>query len=1063
MYSSLESQMVPYSLKQKGRNLVKENAITQFRVLDEFSVYTTFFNDHEIVKDDNHGNYHCTCQTFADKHYCEHVYAVSLQIEAMNQEANKLNFKNRILEQEATTLLALFQENLSAHYNSEASKREKLHVSYVLRLKMEQNDVFLTIEMKVGLDRDYVVKNINNFITAVDKQQLVNFNKNFTYDPNEHYFTEQDKKVFHQLFQISKIAEMYETDPLFWSKSYEEEKQLIIPPTFATKLLQLLNDQDASLVIVRDKETLFKYNQIKLQTEVPDFMFKLNKDQQQHYILEMEDIQQTIFMENYRLLFLDGTFYALSEEDWKTLQPFVSFQHITKNDIVQFSEHQLSEVISYVLPSLQKSGELEIDASIEDRLVQRPLVIEVHVQKEAKKHLVDIAYRYGEQSFHPFQIEEQLENQTAIIIRDVEKETRFMQIIENAPLHLSSDQLVVDNKEAAYYQFYAQTVPALSKLADVYLDEELEALVEKDVLPMTTLDVSAELNYLSIAFDFKGIESSEIPNILNAIREHKKYYRLANGHFLSLEEDRFKQMEQVLELIDVRKQDLNQEVQVPLYRGLQIYDALIDKQAENRKFTRSFRHLIEDITDFQEEIYTLPQNIQADLRDYQIVGFEWMKSLAKYQLGGILADDMGLGKTLQTITFLASELEEKNDLPPILIITPASLLYNWKNEFAKFAPDIAVQIIDGSKQKRDEIIASIKPNSVHLISYPSLRQDITSFYGITFSSVILDESQAVKNYHTKTSQAVRALKRHQTFALSGTPLENKLDELWTIFQTLMPGFFPSLRKFKLLGNEQIAQMIRPFLLRRIKQDVLKELPDKIETNLYSELTEEQKIVYFAYLARIQNELTQEDEPNRIKLLAGLTRLRQICCDPSLFVDRYQGGSGKLLQLIDTIQTAKASGKRMLIFSQFTSMLEIIQSELNKLDLTFFYMDGQTSSKERIDLVNAFNNGEKEIFLISLKAGGTGLNLTGADTVILYDLWWNPAVEEQAASRAHRIGQKKVVQVIRMIAKGTIEERIFDLQKQKQALIDDIIQPGEKLLNTLSVDELKTLLLENREE
>lgn len=1063
MYISLEKQMIPYSIKQKGRALFKENAMTAFRVPEDSSIYKTMFIDHETVKDDNNGNYHCSCQTFAEKQYCEHVYAVSLQIEEENQQKNKINFKNRILQQEAATLLSLFQEKLSAHYDSGASQKKKLHVGYFLRLKIEEDGTSLSLEIKVGTERDYVVKNISNFVTAVDKQQLVSFNKNFTYDPNEYYFSEKDQQILQHLFQISKVAEMYDTDTIYWSKSYEEEKQLIIPPTFATELLQLLGGQDASLTVMRDKEALFKYNRIALETTKPDFTFKLNKDSEAHYILEMEDVQQSIFLESYRLLFLDGTFYALSTEDWQALQPFISFQHITKNEIVQFSEQQLSEVISYVLPSLQKSGELEIDTAIQDRLVKRPLEIEVHVQKVERQHTVDIAYHYGEQSFHPFQIEEQLENQAAIIIRDVEKETHFMQIIENAPLHISSNQLVVDDKEASYYQFYARTVPALSALADVYLDEELETLVEKDVLPTTTLDVSTELNYLSIAFDFKGIDPAEVPDILNAIREHKKYYRLENGHFISLEEERFKQMERILTLIDIRKKDLTTEVHVPLYRGLQIYDTIASTPNENRKFTRSFRHLIEDITAFQEEIFTLPSNIQAELRDYQIVGFEWMKSLAKYQLGGILADDMGLGKTLQTITFLASEIEGAEALDPILIVTPASLLYNWQNEFEKFAPALKVQIIDGNKQNRDAIIANLESNAVYLISYPSLRQDITSFQEHTFSSVILDESQAVKNYHTKTSQAVRALHRYQTFALSGTPLENNLDELWTIFQTLMPGFFPSLRKFKLLENDQIARMIRPFLLRRIKQDVLKELPDKIETNLYSELTEEQKVVYLAYLERIQTELAQDDETNRMKLLAGLTRLRQICCDPTLFVDGYQGGSGKLLQLLDTIQTARENGKRMLIFSQFTSMLGIIQSELNKIGMEYFYMDGQTPSKERVNLVNAFNEGGKDIFLISLKAGGTGLNLTGADTVILYDLWWNPAVEEQAASRAHRIGQKNVVQVIRMVAKGTIEERIFDLQKKKQALIDDIIQPGEKLLNTLSVDELKALLLENRKE
>ncbi|EFS03000.1 DNA/RNA helicase protein, partial [Listeria seeligeri FSL S4-171] len=502
-------------------------------------------------------------------------------------------------------------------------------------------------------------------------------------------------------------------------------------------------------------------------------------------------------------------------------------------------------------------------------------------------------------------------------------------------------------------------------------------------------------------------------------------------------------------------------MQVPLYRGMQIYDILgAGTQDEHHKFSRSFRELLTDITTQSEDNFALPAGLKAELRDYQLTGFEWMKSLAKYNLGGILADDMGLGKTVQTISFLASELEETPDLKPVLIVTPASLLYNWQSELEKFAPDIPVTVLHGTKESRLVEMEDMKRGHVYLISYPSLRQDILNLADVNFSSVIIDESQAIKNYHTKASQAVRALKRNHVFALSGTPLENSIDELWAIYQTLMPGFFPSLRKFKEIPYDKIATMIRPFLLRRLKQDVVKELPDKIETNLYSELTDEQKTIYLAYLEKIQADLAESNgnaSEERIKLLAGLTRLRQICCDPSLFVENYQGESGKLLQLFDTIQTARENGKRLLIFSQFTGMLAIIRRKLEEDGQTFFYMDGKTPAKTRLDMVNSFNEGENDIFLISLKAGGTGLNLVGADTVILYDLWWNPAVEEQATGRAHRIGQKRVVQVFRMITKGTIEERIFELQKKKQALVDELIQPGEQMLGKLSTEEIKQIL------
>lgn len=777
------------------------------------------------------------------------------------------------------------------------------------------------------------------------------------------------------------------------------------------------------------------------------------------YQLEMEDLQQAIFFEAYQLLFFDGTFFIPAKEVWESLKPLMEFHKVTKNEVVQFSESQLSEVISYVLPALQKSGKLKLDDSIEDRITQQPLDCKLFIALEYGEHTLRLEYHYGNQLFDPFATSE--EENEKIMIRDVEKEARVMNIIESAPVHFSGTKMVVNKQEKDLYQFYYRTIPKLAEYAEIYMEDGLEEMVEENVRPVTTLDVSGDNDYLSVSFDFKGIPEEEVQNVLESLREKRSYHRLKSGRFLSLESENYKQMEDVLQMLEVRKKDVQANMQVPLYRGMQIYDILgAGTQDEHHKFSRSFRELLTDITTQSEDSFALPKGLKAELRDYQLTGFEWMKSLAKYNLGGILADDMGLGKTVQTISFLASELEDNPNLKPVLIITPASLLYNWQSELEKFAPAIPVTVLHGTKQSRMAEMEEMKRGHVYLISYPSLRQDIVHFADVAFSSVIIDESQAIKNYHTKASQAVRALKRNHVFALSGTPLENSIDELWAIFQTLMPGFFPSLRKFKEIPYDNIAKMIRPFLLRRLKQDVVKELPDKIETNLYSELTDEQKTIYLAYLEKIQADLEASNGnagEERIKLLAGLTRLRQICCDPSLFVENYQGESGKLLQLFDTIQTARENGKRILLFSQFTGMLGIIRQKLEEEGQPLFYMDGKTPSKTRLDMVNAFNEGENDIFLISLKAGGTGLNLVGADTVILYDLWWNPAVEEQATGRAHRIGQKRVVQVFRMITKGTIEERIFELQKKKQALVDELIQPGEQMLGKLSTEEIKQIL------
>ncbi|MDR2277245.1 MAG: DEAD/DEAH box helicase, partial [Vagococcus sp.] len=427
-----------------------------------------------------------------------------------------------------------------------------------------------------------------------------------------------------------------------------------------------------------------------------------------------------------------------------------------------------------------------------------------------------------------------------------------------------------------------------------------------------------------------------------------------------------------------------------------------------------------------------------------------------------LADDMGLGKTVQTITYLLSEKEEGKLTSPSLIVAPASLLYNWQIEIEKFAPSLKVAVVIGSKLEREEIVETHKDVDVLVTSYATLRQDFDIYNEQTFHSLILDEAQMIKNAATKTFQTIETLKADHYFALSGTPIENKLEELWSLFRILMPGFFPPLRRFKQLPTESIAMMIQPFVLRREKKQVLKDLPDKIETDLYSHLTEEQKTVYVAHLRQMQKSLSvmskKELNQNRISILAGLTRLRQICCHPKLFIEDYEGDSGKLIQALDIIQTAKSNGRRILLFSQFTGMLDILEEELAKKEISTFYLRGSTPISKRQEMVDRFNRGDKDVFLISLKAGGTGLNLTGADTVILYDLWWNPAVEDQATGRAHRMGQKKKVEVWRLISEGTVEEKMNRLQAEKKELFQQVLNSEDvKELSKMTIEDIQDIL------
>ncbi|MDN6626734.1 MAG: DEAD/DEAH box helicase, partial [Pisciglobus halotolerans] len=702
----------------------------------------------------------------------------------------------------------------------------------------------------------------------------------------------------------------------------------------------------------------------------------------------------------------------------------------------------MPDFTAYVLPLIAKIGEITMSEQLRDSFIQEPLksCIYFSYHGDQLRAVVEFNYRHMVLSTDPE--ETQLPDENVQIIRDSQKEmqllTTLKQLGYNRESTFFSKQLVRDED---FYTFYTKEIPLLESEAEVYIDDALDQLFLDQTDAVTKVNFSDKESFLDIHFNISGIRTNEIDAVLKSLMARKKFHKLKDGKILSLESDDFDEVSAVLKELRTAKNFENGTVQVPTYRGLELETILDKEKGSKRELSKRFNDMIHYLNEPESFEVEIPKTLQGELRPYQFTGFKWLSMLSEYGFGGILADDMGLGKTIQMITFILSEVEKKENAP-FLIVAPASLTYNWLHELRKFGPSVVSQVVSGTIEEREEIINRVKQNEVLITSYQSFRQDAALYKKTSLSTLILDESQMVKNYNTKTSQALRGLSVPQKFALSGTPIENKIEELWAIFQLIMPGFFPSIKQFRNMANDKIAKMIRPFVLRRVKKDVLKELPQKIETNLYSSLTKEQKTLYLAYLRQIQESvqgMSGEDfKRNRIEILAGLTRLRQICCDPRLFVPDYEGDSGKLEQLKEMVATGLANGKRMLIFSQFTSMLDIIQTELGDQGIDSYYLSGKTKPMDRIDMVNEFNQGKKSIFLISLKAGGTGLNLTGADTVILYDLWWNPAVEEQAAGRAHRIGQKNVVEVWRLIAEGTIEEKISALQKEKKSLFDQII-------------------------
>ncbi|WP_281868851.1 DEAD/DEAH box helicase [Brevibacillus parabrevis] len=654
---------------------------------------------------------------------------------------------------------------------------------------------------------------------------------------------------------------------------------------------------------------------------------------------------------------------------------------------------------------------------------------------------------------------------------DIPTESRLSQLGEKEQeiLRLMKESLGTRTESGYYwsndeeeYHFLVHMVPQLQSHVEIHATTAVrDRICKADTRPTVRVEVDERTDWLIFQFDMQGVPEVEIREVLLSLSEKRKFYRLRDGRLLSLEAKQFADVGMLLEQLNRGKaQVVEGKIRVPFVFGLQQMaqtpESILTKGS-------SFQQWVEELKNPRKSDFPLPPQLAPILKSYQQEGFQWLKRLAQNNCGGILADDMGLGKTLQSLAFIAAELSEiRAQGKPVLVVAPSSLMYNWLHEFARFTPEVRVTVVDGLHQERKAALERASETDVFITSYPLLRMDSHFYQKRVFHTLFLDEAQAFKNADSLTAKALQKLQAANRFALTGTPIENNIEDVWAIFHVVFPGLMPDRQVFHELSREKIAQLIAPFMLRRMKAEVLRELPSKMETILTSDLLPEQKKLYAAYLARLKHVSLKHVgkdtfQENQMKILAGLTRLRQLCCHPGLFLEGYAGGSAKLAQLGKLVVEYRQQGKRMLIFSQFTEMLAIISKELSHKECSHFYLDGNTAAKERVQLCDRFNKGEREVFLISLKAGGTGLNLTGADTVILYDLWWNPAVEQQAADRAYRLGQKKDVQVIKLIAQGTIEERIHELQTSKQKLFQEVIQPGENQSWKLTEEGIRDIL------
>ena len=1006
---------------------------------------------------------HCMCRAYESYGDCKHICATLLAIANEQKIDSKQNNGSKNARyQNAQYLIDFFRDHQFEEQDVPRS-RYPLQVEFLLKTHVstsihDKKETF-SIEMKIGTKRLYVVKDIRELLNAIMKSEKLKFGKHFTYDSVAQYFQPEDLAIIQLLTEIYQTENLYNNSSnYYWQNTVKKGKDLFIPPYAVDDLLMKLKERDC---LYQYEEVM--YGQLEISEEMLPFSFSLENGQTGEYQLKINGSNLGTYYETYGWYSSNGILYKLSKENQAIMNQLHPLMNSTKSPVLPISSDQIGSFVAQAMPKVKRIGKVKVSKKVSSIITNPPLKVKMFVDGSAERVDVKVEYHYDSIVINPLNHAEVDLNAKTILVRDEEKERDFMYELESTSLIVNQHQLYTDTEEDMF-EFLYETLAKLEDKAEVYLSSSIKSMILPSAAKAkVAVDVQSNGNLLEVDFTLDGIDQEKVPHIIQAVVEKKRYVRLPNGAFLSLGNDQLQDVANLYEELNIRSDEMkNGKVRLPIYRGLQVDERLSHLDKDSKKFGKAFRQFLASIKSPEEEEYVVPDTLHASLRDYQLTGFQWLKSLAHYQLGGILADDMGLGKTLQSIAFILSEHKEAISNKPFLIVTPASLVYNWKNECSKFAPELQVEIAVGTVQERKAVQEGEQVPDVFITSYQTLRQDIEWYDKQAFHALILDEAQAIKNYASKTAQAIRKIQADKKFALSGTPIENSLDELWSIFETVIPGFFKDQKTFRSLEPEHISRLVKPFILRRLKKDVLKELPDKIETIQHSELTKDQKELYLAYLDKIRTETKESLETeglgkSRIKILAGLTRLRQLCCHPSLFIENYKGQSGKLEQLFEIVENAQENGRRILIFSQFTSMLTIIREKLAQDGTSCFYLDGQTPAKDRIKMVDAFNDGEESIFLISLKAGGTGLNLTGADMVILYDLWWNPAVEEQAVGRAHRMGQKNVVQVIKLITRGTIEEKINELQQSKKELIDKVIQSGETMLSSLSEEDIREIL------
>ena len=960
-------------------------------------------------------------------------------------------------------------------------------------LQIRRGEVLL--EARIGREKRYIVKNLLEFAQAVHSGKRVEYGKGMAFEHVPSAFAPESRPFLDLLLE--------EADA--YIRHYEEMRGhagLPLPVMRALTLGSAARDRLFDLLEGKEIQTEDEKGAERVcRVERKDPRFPVEVEARGDGIAVTIPSALTSFRGEQRLYVADGLhLFGCSELYTETMGVFLEQMEQGGRECGSRKEKRgllvgsrdIPLFYARVLEGMEALGILQSPEIDWEKYRPEALKARFEFDSDSPDELrLRPTLSYGDFTFSPL-ADEHVPRE---ICRDVPAEfyisrliTRYFSYWED-----ESGELVIRGDEEALYQVLSEGMTQFQEVGEVWLSESVRHL---RVLPPPEVSMGVSLGggWLDLKIETAGIDPAELLQVLSEYRQKKKYYRMKNGEFLQLSGGGLQALDSLTADLGLTKSEFQAgEAKIPAYRAFYLDSLSGDGRMKLFQRDEAYGMMVRDLKTAQSVSYAVPAVLEKTLREYQKIGYTWMRTLARYHFGGILADDMGLGKTLQVIALLTAFYQEKteqkaagnegsgSELPlPSLIVCPASLVYNWGQEFARFSPGIRVLLIAGTAKERQEQLEeqmrmeASEGAQVIITSYDLLKRDREAYLGRTFEYEIIDEAQVIKNAKTQGAKAVKEISANARFALTGTPVENRLSELWSIFDFLMPGFLYSYRKFReryelpIVKNQDpealtaLRRMTGPFVLRRLKKDVLRELPGKEERIVYSAASGRQQKLYTASALKLKEALAGGawSGNGKLEVLSQLMRLRQICCDPALCFEDYTGESAKLETCVSLIASASAAGHKILLFSQFASMLERIRERLLQEGISSHLLVGATPKEERSRMVQAFASDEVPVFLISLKAGGTGLNLTAADIVIHYDPWWNVAAQNQATDRAYRIGQEKPVTVYKLILKDTIEENLLKLQNAKLALAAQVVSEGMVSLGDLSQNELMELFEQN---